>query len=199
MFLEVENGEVFITEEGKMLKSYQELNGRDRHMGKPWVNACLVFTFFMWKRGGMFSNLLPVQRADRICSEMLDGKYKPDDFEKDFYYNALKNDYVNLQYSPTEILYEGLKVDIQDILTRLKNIPFTRRERVEVTAEFPNQEGIMTKQKVMANIEFDNSEEKMRAITLAEKLIDYETKLRTKILAETKEKRKEQNLKRLFD
>jgi len=199
MFLELVEGEIKVTAEGMELSSVKELYARDRHQGKPWFNACIKYIYYMYKKGGMFSNMLPEQRGTRICSEMLKDRNKMQDFELDIYCKRVITDYLNLQYTPNELLYESIKDDIQGLLNRLKNIPYVKTVMVEVMIDVPDHEGIMTKMPVKQKVEFDNSEEKAKAMKLAETLIDYESKLKAKIMAETKEQRKTAGKVRLFE
>jgi len=198
MYLELINGEVQITEEGKQLTVYKELDSNDRHTGKPWVKACITFAFWMHKKNGPFSNMLPQQRAERVCNEILQGKYKPVQFEVNYEYGRFAKDYITSQYSMTEQLHESIKKDIEELLSRIKEIPFTKKQRIKATVKIPDPDGVIIDRQVDTVIDIDNSEEKYKAIALAEKLVDYEQKIRQKIMAETKEKRRSSS-KRIFE
>jgi hypothetical protein len=198
-FLVLVGEEVEVTTEGMCLQSVKNVYVRDRHSAKPWFGAFCKYVYFMYKQDGIFKNMLPEQRAERICSEMLKDKYRAKDFEVIIECKTMINQYINLQYSLTEILYEGLKEDIEGLLKHIKNIPYTKKSVYEGTIDVPGQDGILQKQKVRVPFDIDNSEEKAKAIKLAETMIDYDKKLRTKINDETKEDRKKQSKKRLFE
>lgn len=198
-FLFLEEEKINVTAEGLLLTSVKDLYDHDKKTGKPFFHACCRYAYFMYKKNGVFASMLPQQRGERVCSEMLKDAYTMEDFELHTACKAMMNQFVNLQYTMNEILYEGIKDDIQGLLQRLKEIPYVKKQYQEVSAEFPDTDGILTKQRVKAYIEIDNSEEKAKAIKLAETLIDYESKLKAKIMAETKEARKKQSKKRLFE
>jgi hypothetical protein len=198
-FLSIDNEQVVVLPEAMLLDSVKRLHCMDHHTGKPWFSACCKYTYFMYKKGGIFQNMLPEQRATRICSEILKGKYEPKEFELNSACKEMIGEYLRLQYTPNELLYEGIKSDIEGLLQRIRQIPFVRKEWHEVNAELPDQEGILSKQRVKVLVEMDNSEEKNKAIRLADSLLDYEAKLRSKISQETKEDRKKKSSKRLFE
>ena len=198
-FLSIENDEVLCSPEGMALNSVKKLYADDRHSGKPWWKACLKYIFFMYKKGGIFQNMLPAQRAERICNEILKGEYDPKKFELNSNCKEVILDYQNLQCTPNELLYEGVKSDIEGLLQRIRQIPYSKTVNVDVDVEFFDQDGKPQKQRVKTAVEMDNSEEKSKAIRLADSLLDYESKLRTKIVQETKEQRKSKGAKRLFE
>jgi hypothetical protein len=199
MFLDIEEGKVVITPEGMTLTVVKDLYSRDRHIGKPWFEACITYAYYMYKKDGMFKNMLPDQKSSRICSEMLKGKYKMEDFESNSACKDMMNEYLTQQYTPTELLRDSIKTEIQELLNRIRSIPYVKKQHVEVILDVPDHEGIMTKMPYKVWVEIDNSDEKAKAIKLAETLIDYEAKLNAKIIAETKEQRKKNSKKRQFE
>ena len=198
-FLVLENDVVRVTDEGMNLTCVKELYSRDRHSGKPWFNACITYAYYMHKKGGVFNNMLPTNKATRICSEILKEAYKYEAFESDYYYKNMEREYINLQYSRNEQLYERIGKDIEGLMQRISEIPYTTTKIHECVVEFPGPDGTMIKHTAKVPIEIDNSEEKAKAIKLAETLIDFEIKLKSKIVQETKEKRKARSQDRLFE
>jgi len=91
--------------------------------------------------------MMPDQKQDRICSELLKEKYKPEDFELEPYCKNMMNEFINLQFSVVEILYEGIKEDVQGLLKRIKDIPYVKKGIYETTIDVPGQDGLLAKQK----------------------------------------------------
>ena len=183
-FLELKNGKVEFTEEGKTLPSVIELYNSDKRIIKKFVDDTATYIFYSYKNGGVYENKLPNARKQMVID-----KHLPERTIKDFENNRIVKSiialFIELEYTPVEQLYLGLKRDIEDLLKRVSNIEYEKNILVEWDSEVDGGETRHFKQWVL----MDNSAEKEKAMTLATKLIDFDEKLKAKIYKEKKEKR----------
>ena len=112
------------------------------------------------------------------------------DFERHPKCKQLIDIYIDLEYTPIERLYEGLKRDIEDILKRIDTIPYEKEIMVEFESEVDLGKGEKDIKKFKQRVIIDNSEEKEKKMELAIKLFDYDKKLQSKMFDESKEKRR---------
>jgi hypothetical protein len=186
-FLVLNNGKVEFTEEGKTLPVVIELYNSDKRVNKKFVDDTATYIFYVYKNDGVYENKLPQARRQMVIE-----KHLPERTIKDFENNRIVKSlialYIELQYTPVEQLYLGLKRDIEDLLKRVGNIEYEKEIMVEFDADVVVENENTTKhfkQRVM----MDNSVEKDKAMALATKLIDFDEKLKAKIYKEKKEKR----------
>ena len=184
-FLTLNNGKVEFTEEGKTLPAVIELYNRDKHVNKRFVEDTATYIFYTYKREGVYQNKLPQSKKQYVINKHLPDR-KVDDFEKNITVKALIDLYIELEFTPLEQLYEGLKRDIEDLLKRVSNIEYEKKILVEWDSEVEGGETRHFKQWVL----MDNSVEKEKAMNLAIKLVDFDEKLKVKVYKENKEKRK---------
>jgi len=184
-FLTLNNGKVEFTEEGKTLPAVIELYNRDKHVNKRFVEDTATYIFYTYKREGVYQNKLPQSKKQYVINKHLPDR-KVDDFEKNITVKALIDLYIELEFTPLEQLYEGLKRDIEDLLKRVSNIEYEKKILVEWDSEVEGGETRHFKQWVL----MDNSAEKEKAMNLAIKLVDFDEKLKVKVYKENKEKRK---------
>lgn len=191
-FLVLNNGKVEFTEEGKTLPAVIELYNSDKRVNKKFVDDSATYIFYVYKNGGVYENKLPQARKQMVIE-----KHLPERSIKDFENNRIVKSlialYVELEYTPVEQLYLGLKRDIEDLLKRVGNIEYEKKVLVEWDSETSIGEVKHFKEWVL----MDNSAEKEKAMNLATKLIDFDEKLKAKIYKEKKDKRKNTNA--LFD
>lgn len=194
--LYLEDKKVKITEDGLCIPAVKELYADDRHTDKPWFNKCITYIYWAYKKDGEYRNLVKRKR------QMLAADHTGESFER-FEENIavikVINLYIELQLSPVERLYEGIKADIDEMLERIRKIPFTKEIKVEMFVDVPVSElsNETVKKPIKQIVEMDNSEEKFKAINRADQLIDLEEKLRKKVIKEQQDKRDKQ--KRIFD
>ena len=184
-FLTLNNGKVEFTEEGKTLPAVIELYNRDKHVNKRFVEDTATYIFYTYKREGVYQNKLPQSKKQYVINKHLPDR-KVDDFEKNITVKTLIDLYIELEFTPLEQLYEGLKRDIEDLLKRVSNIEYEKKILVEWDSEVEGGETRHFKQWVL----MDNSAEKEKAMNLAIKLVDFDEKLKVKVYKENKEKRK---------
>lgn len=183
-FLVLNNGKVEFTEEGKTLPAVIELYNSDKRVNKKFVDDSATYIFYVYKNDGVYENKLPQARRQMVIE-----KHLPERTIKDFENNRIVKSlialYIELEYTPVEQLYLGLKRDIEDLLKRVGNIEYEKKILVEWDSEVEGGETRHFKEWVT----MDNSAEKEKAMNLATKLIDFDEKLKAKIYKEKKEKR----------
>jgi len=186
-FIVLNNGKAEFTKEGQTLPAVIELYNSDKHVIKKLVDDTATYIFYVYKNDGVYENKLPQARRQMVIEKhLLERSIK--DFENNRIIKSIINLYIELQYTPVEQLYLGLKRDIEDLLKRVGNIEYEKEVMVEFEAEVVvnNEKEVKHfKQRIM----MDNSSEKEKAMSLATKLIDFDEKLKAKIYKEKKEKR----------
>lgn len=192
-FLYMEDGKVFPTEEGKELPAVKALYNADKTEGKRFYNDALIYIFFVYKKDGVYHDMYETMRKKTVLQRHLP-KREEKHFEENKRVAELIDEYLQRQFTKTERLLYKLEKDIDALLERISSIPYTKTVKAKIP--YTNENGDITQ--VPAEIELDNSEEKDKSMRLAEKLVDYGDKLRTKILKEQIEKRKSSG-QRLFD
>jgi hypothetical protein len=77
------------------------------------------------------------------------------------------------------------------------SIPFKHKKKIKTSIDVPTEDGGMTTKDVWVEIDIDNSEEKMKAITIREKLYKLDGIL--KKLVETEKIEQEITAKTMFE
>lgn len=190
MFLYLENSEVKITKEGMLHKEVKDLYNVDkRNESKPFFFKALTYIYWAYKKDGEYRYKYLSDRRRLAAEHACDDVKKFEEHEK---IKSVIKLYIDLQTTLTERLYLGLKNDYENLVERIKNIPTTRKIKFDTVIEVNGE-----LQKVEKLVEIDNWKEKSEAITMSEKLIEWEEKLRKKLYKEEQEKKS--NNGRLFD
>jgi hypothetical protein len=122
-------------------------------------------------------------------------KRKIEDFEDNLRVVAVIEEYLDRQMTKTERFLYQLEKDMESLLTRISTIPYTKVVKAKIPYIDADGESTM----IPAEVEIDNSKEKEDAIKLGERMLDYEEKLRNKVLKERVESKKTGKHQRLFD
>lgn len=191
-FLELKDRVVDATEEGKELSSVQDLYNADKTASKKFYHDALKYIYFVYKADGVYSNMFESSRKNHVILKHFE-KREIKDFEANIRVKAVIKDYLDLQLTKTKRLYYRLEKDMEDLLDRISKIPYTRKVKVKVPVE-----GNDGKTEVATEIEIENYEEKAKAMLMADKLIDYEAKIKAKIFREEVASKKNSTT-RLFD
>lgn len=203
MFLELAEGEVKVTEQGKALKEVQELRKSDRTKNKQAFKKWLRFIYFSYDKKSIYRNYLPNEREKAVKDALF-----PDDTLHYFTRNPKLQNVakllVELSYTFKEKLYRKLLIDIEDMLERVSDVQMTRTVRITAPKEIEfYSETLKGQVKERVNIDtriiVDNSEEKFKALELLEKLLKKEEILKDKLKAEEIELRTDGSQKRMFD
>ena len=193
-FLYIEEGEVFPTPEGFEIPQVKAVFNADKTEGKGFFKDVLKYVFFVYKKDGVYKDTFERYRKQMVIERHLP-KRNHQDLEANKRVVALIQEYLDRQMTKNERLLYQLEKDIDNLLQRVSNIPYTK----EVTVKVPvtNSDGETTY--IPTKVEMDNSEEKEKAIKLASGMIDYGDKLRSKILKDKIENKKKGSENRLFD
>lgn len=178
-FLYIENGVVGITEEGMALPAVQDVYNSDRTTTKKFFNDVIRYVFFVYKKDGVYQDLFLGYRKKLTLERHLPDR-KEDDFEKNIRVINFISEYQQRQLSKAERFLFQLEIDMEALLKRITEIPYTKKVKVNIPVV--DQNG--AEQRVSTVIDMENYDEKAKAIMLADKLIDYQDKLRNKIFKE---------------
>jgi hypothetical protein len=188
-FIELKNGEIEVTEEGKTLPEIKELYAADRTSShKRWYKDALTFLYYVYKRDGIYANLFPSERKERVIQRYMPGR-SIKDFENNKAFVKVRDLYMDLQFTTVERMILKVDDDMEMLLKKISEVPLTKRVKVKIKIDDDGR----TEERF---IDMDNSEEKFKVMQIAEKLIEYQAKLREKIV---RDERKKKTHKRLFD
>ncbi len=191
-FLYIEEGIVRATEEGMAIPVVNTLFKSDKTEKKKYFYDCLKYIFFTYKKDGVYKDMMLQHRKKMVINRHFESR-KENDFESNVRVQSVIEEYMQRQHTKMERFYYKLELDIEKLLERIHDIPYVKKVKAKVPYEKDREEIF-----VMAEIEIENYDEKSKAMMLADKLVDYEEKLRSKILKEkTQNKKKDQT--RLFD
>jgi len=189
----MENGVVMATEEGMALPQVQDVYSADRTTTKKFFNDVLRYIFFVYKKDGIYQDMFVTFRKKLVLERHLQDR-KEDDFEKNQRVVNLILEYQQRQLTKAERFLYQLEIDMEALLNRITEIPYTKR--IKINVPYTDQDG--NEQKVPTMVDMENYDEKAKAIMLADKMIDYQDKLRAKIIKE-KTADKTGSQARLFD
>lgn len=193
-FLELKDGVVSPTEEGKLLPPVQRLYNSDKTEGKKFFHDCLMYIFFVYNQSGVYKDSFEGYKKTMVIERHLP-KRKADDFEGNSRVVDVIKEYLERQLTKTERFLYQLEKDMESLLTRISNVPYTKTVKAKVPYTDPEGEQTL----IEAKVEIDNAKEKEDAIRLGERMIDYADKLRSKVLKEKVDKKKSGDQIRLFD
>jgi hypothetical protein len=164
---------------------------------KDLLQKILVYVYNVYSPKSIYSEFLPDQRKDRICSDLFESKIK-----KEYFDSALIKEfialYVEMSLTAVQRDHEMCKQDIAKLHEYISSIQFTKKERVRRTITFRDDDLDKDFAKdIDMVIEIDNSEEKIKAIAVREKLYAIDQRLRK--LVETEKIEQELSAKTMFE
>ena len=188
MILEENNGKIVVAEIAKSLPIVKDLMKK----GPEYFEKAITYIFWMHSDQSIYKELLDSQRKLYICKEHLDNE-NPDDFEKCEEVQRFVELYDDIQLSREERVRKALQKDMDDLLTRLTKIGFTKMVTVEIDVE---ENGETSKKRVKREV--DNTKEKLEALQSAKTILQLSKDLDLIIKSNVKNKKSEAR-KRLFD
>ena len=194
--LYLENEEIKITDEGMMFPEVKDLYAKDRrNSGKPYFKKCISYIYYAYKIDGEMRAMLPSKRKIK-AAEM--SEVSVDDMETDLKVIAVIKLYLQLQATPSQIMYENAKRRVEETINWLNSIPIkkTEKQKIKVSYDVPGKD---EKESTYTTIEvdIDNSDEVHKAMKMANILADQLDELGKKIVKENLRKKAENG--RLFD
>ena len=192
MFLESEeDGRIVVRKGGMNIPSLLDLYNTDKRPGKSFFEKCITLMYHKNKRIHDFQNLGPQERLQTV--KMI---YFPDyDINKilsNQRYIDAEEDYILLEYTPTQRLYEGIKKSIEHWKLYMSNIPMQKEimyngfhDVVVDTDDGPKKMNLPIKAKIL----IDNSDEYIKALKNAEDMLEREEKMRKRMLTEEQKQR----------
>jgi hypothetical protein len=202
-FLYLEKDQVKVTADGMALPAVQSFYAGDNSAGKKRFFKAMKYIYYVYNKDGVLRNKLPEDRKKIVCNTYLDA-IDPEVYEKSALVRPIIDLYIDYSISPTELLYEQLKIDIQNIRKKISSIPFDKEiklhinELVDIDITDEETGNTYTKKIPVSKdvyINIDNSKEKAAAIALTESLFIQEERLRKLIEKENIENK----ARRIFD
>lgn len=185
-FLVITDNKIELVVGAEKLPAIEELISRDRSEGKKFIRDAYTYIYYVYSPDSICRNKYPEDRKQFVINNFLPSR-KKEDFEENKYVKAVIEVYNDLNLSLSERFYNDLKSDMEEMLIYLRNIPWTKKLKINQEVEVMVGAEL---QKIMVNvtIDHDNSQAKLDAIARAEKIIDLEEKLKDKVAKELKEK-----------
>ena len=187
MFLDIEEGKVFVKKGGMSIPSLLDLYNSDKRPGKSYFEKCITLMYHRNKRDHELCNLGPIERLERI-KKMYFPEYDIKKITENNKYLNAEDDYICLEYTPSQRLYEGIKKTIEHWKIYMANIPMTKEmmyngnHEVVIDSEDGPKKVIIP---IKAKIQIDNTEEYLKAMKNAEDILEREEKMRKRIINES--------------
>jgi len=188
-----DTGEVYVSDEGRMLLCIKNLSRKDRTKGRTYFNASLKYIYHTYKKDHDLSFLSFNSRRQRVINDYVSG-YSSDKFENDLVVVEVIKEFQQQQYTPNELFYESIKNDFDEMRDYIKEIPLKKKIKIEEVLEIPIEHEGQTYIKevvVKKDIFIDNSKEKFEALKRAAELIDLSNTIQQKVKEENKKKKAE--------
>lgn len=165
---------------------------------KDILQKIYVYVFNVYSRDSLFAEFTPQERKDRVCLDLFENTIKPEYFEQNKIIKEFIDLFIDMSLSAVERDHERCKKDIEELHNYISEIPFNKKQRIKRTIVFKDEEtGKDLIKDVDIVIDIDNSEEKIRAIGVREKLYGLDQKLRK--LVEVEKIDRELSAKTMFE
>jgi hypothetical protein len=157
----------------------------------------MKYVYNVYSPYSIFSGFTPEERKERVLDDILHNKYVADFFDKDNTIKAFVDKYIDMSLTVVQRDYERTKRDIEDLHEHISNIPFVRKATIRRQIDFKDDDGKTRIKEVDVEIEIDNSEEKIKALSVREKLYKLHDIL--KKMVDNEEIERETTAKTMFE
>ena len=177
---------------------------RDKVRNKITFETWMRFVYFAYDKNSIYRNYLPKEREKKVI-EMLFPDKNVQYFTSIAGMKELINFFIEANYSFKELLYRRLLIDIESMMDRLSKIELTRTTRVkgkrDITFFSKTEKKEVTETiDIDVRMKIDNSEEKIKSMTMLDKLLAREVTLKKALKEEEiANEMKKQSAGRLFD
>lgn len=182
-----DDGKVSISDQALKLSPFSFLYKSDRTKDRNRFQDAITFLYFMYCKESIFFRRTPLQRRDYIAGNVF--KKTPDYIDKiesmEGFAEA-RDFYIADQLNEDEWAYEQWKMDVEQYLVYLRDIPYT------ITTK-KNVEGILV------DTSIDNSAVKMPAVKHFGELIDLGKKIRDRVKETQKKNAVGNREKKMFE
>lgn len=204
MFIKISEGRAKLTSQGETLPAVKKLYKIDKTRGKASFSMWCLYLYHCYDRESIYKNYTPAEREKKVVETLFPGK-SVTYFRKVTGLQAVADLYIDMSYSFKEKLYRRLLTDIDEMLDRVSKVELTKSARVKGKRDitfFSEKEGKEVTENVWVDvmIKIDNSDEKIKAMDILDKLLKREVVIKKAL----KEEQIESDLKkasqqRLFD
>ncbi len=161
------------------------------------LQKVLVYVFNVYSPNSIYSEFTPEQRKERVCLDLFDNKIKKEYFESKTI-KSFVDLFVEMSMTAVQRDHERCKRDIEDLHEYISSIQFVKKQKIKRKIVFKDEElGREFEKEIDLVIDIDNSEEKIKAISVREKLYSIDQRLRKLVEAEKIEK--ELSAKTMFE
>jgi len=204
MFISLVEGKAVVNEQGMELAIVKKVYKADKSNHKVSFEKWMRFVYHVWHRDSIYRNYMPKEREKKVVTMVFPDKtvsyFKGISGMKD-----LIDVYIDMCYSFKEKIYIRLLNDIEVMMDKLSKIELTKTARVigekEVTWYSKKTEKEETETiPLSVRVTIDNSEEKIKAMDVIDKLLKREAVLKEALKKEQIENDlKKTSLTRQFD
>jgi hypothetical protein len=204
MFITISDGKAVVNEEGMALPFVLKVYKSDKTHNKAKFELLMRFVYHAYSKDSIYRNYLPKEREQKVVETLFPDK-KLKYFKESPGMSILIKEYISMTYTFKELLYRRLLIDIEQMMDRLSKIELTKTARVKGRREidiYVDEIGKSIKKEVDLDvrISIDNSEEKIKAMDILDKLLKREAMLKKALQEEKIEAQmKKQSEQRMFD
>ena len=204
MFIQIKDGKAKVSEQGMGMPVVKQVYKRDKSTGKASFEKWMKFVFHSYDKNSIYKNYLPGEREKKVVENLFPDK-SVTYFKTIPGMTALIDFYIESSYSFKELLYRRLLKDVEEMMGRLSKIELTRTARVKGRKDVTFFSKVEKKEvtetlDLDVRLSIDNSEEKIKAMDILDKLLKREVTLKKALREEQiQEDLKKQSANRIFD
>lgn len=179
LYFNEETKKIDIIAEARDIVEVVKLHNKDKTQGRVFYNKVLTYTYYVYSKNSVYVNMLPRERMKYVSDVHLNG-YDYRKIEDDKVARAFIDRYIKLTKTITRQLFDALDKDIDELLLRIKDIPYVKRKRIKMVIDIPEYKGsdVLVPYEFSDIVEIENYKEKSAAIREADTLMEYREKLR---------------------
>lgn len=165
--------------------------------GKEYFGDFIIFLYYVYKTSSSSGNdedttymkeYSVAERIERTCSVHINNR-TPEDFLDDPICEECIKIFLSLELSKLERMYENVKSDIDSYIERLSSVEYYVKKQVWINTP-KNLVETGFPERVQVEVEFDNTDDKNKAIKSSNDLIEYAKRMEAAVMDEKKKKGK---------
>lgn len=204
MFIEIKEGKAVVNEQGMALALVKKVYARDKVKGKTIFETWMRFMYYSYSKDSIYRNYLPNEREHKVIEALFPDK-SVSYFKTLPGMKELIDFYIESTYTFKELLYRRLLIDVESMMDRLSKVELTKTVRIKQARDITffsktEKKEVTENINIDTRITIDNSEEKLKAMDILDKLLKRELILKKALKEEAIESELEKaKAQRMFD
>jgi len=159
-------GKVVLEDGAEEIPVIKKLYSNDKSKNKKFYNEALTYAYFMYKKGSMYAQSFPKDRAVEVCQIYFGDITYWKKFELNDAFANFKDYYEAIQFDAEERALIALEEEIEDLILHLKDIKYFTEETITVEINIPEYKGseVMVPTLVKQKVKISNYAEKDKAL-----------------------------------